>query len=101
LGLLFDAMAGGDPFLRDVARRVVFASLGACETILYRQAALRDCLQNRTIVRGIYDLTTEFIDRRRKIYWGFISRSSRSILYNAVNLLEMSRRVPEKAEAHR
>ena len=90
LGLLFDAMAGGDPFLRDVVRRVVFTSVGDCETILYRQAALRDCLQNRTIVRGIYDLTTELLERRRKTYWGFIGRSPGSILYNAVNLLQMS-----------
>ncbi|HYZ41775.1 MAG TPA: DNA mismatch repair protein MutS, partial [Stellaceae bacterium] len=90
LGILFDAMARGDPFLRDIAGRVVLTGVRDLETILYRQAALRDCLQNEAIVRQIYDLVIESIEQRRKSFWSFISRSPGSILYNAVNLLQLS-----------
>jgi DNA mismatch repair ATPase MutS len=90
LTILFDAMAGDDRFVRDIATRVVLTGLRDSETILYRQAALQDCLQNETVVRAIYDLATEFGERRRRSFWNFISRSPGSILYNAVNLLQLS-----------
>jgi DNA mismatch repair ATPase MutS len=90
LGILFDAMAHGDPFLRDIARRVVLTGVCDLETILHRQAALRDCLQNVAIVRDIYGLVIESIEQRRKSFWSFISRFPGSILYNAVNLLQLS-----------
>src|SRR5215831_1440551 len=51
---------------------------------------LQDCLQNEPVVRGIHDLTTEFMERRRRSFWNFISRSPGSILYNAINLLQLS-----------
>lgn len=46
LGTLLDAMAQGDPFLREVARKAVLSSLTDPAAILYRQAVLRDCLSN-------------------------------------------------------
>ena len=49
LQVLLDAMAGGNGFLLEVAKSAVL--LGApndVETILYRQAILRDCLKNRS-----------------------------------------------------
>jgi DNA mismatch repair ATPase MutS len=88
--ILFDAMTRGDRFIRDIATRVVLTGLRDPETILYRQAALRDCLQNEPVVRGLYDLTTELMERRRRSFWNFIRRSPGSILYNAINLLQLS-----------
>jgi len=90
LTILFDAMAGDDRFIRDIVARIVLTGLRDAETILYRQAILQDCLQNEPVVRGIYGLTTEFMERRRRSFWNFISRSPGSILYNAVNLLQLS-----------
>lgn len=90
LGALFDAMAGGDPFLRDIARRVVLAVETDPDTILYRQAVLRDCRKNPAIVRGIYDLATESLEKRKRTFWSFAGRTPGSVLYNAINLLELS-----------
>jgi hypothetical protein len=45
LDTLFDAMADGDEFLFEVARRAVLASLTVPEEIGYRQRVLEDCLE--------------------------------------------------------
>ena len=53
LNTLFNAMAQGDQFLFDVAkRRDLFGQLTMdLDTILYRQDILKDCLNNPAIVR--------------------------------------------------
>lgn len=46
LNTLFDAMAQGDDFLFEVAKRAVLSGLdNDMETILYRQDILKDCLK--------------------------------------------------------
>ena len=51
LDTLYDAMAGGDEFLRAVAQRAVVAGLTDPEEVLYRQDVLRDCLDHPEVVR--------------------------------------------------
>ena len=54
LNTLFNAMALGDEFLSDVARRAVLSGLeNDLNTILYRQDILIDCLKHPSIVREI------------------------------------------------
>jgi hypothetical protein len=45
LGLLLDAMAAGDAFLRGMGETVLLAALTDPDTIAYRQAVLADCLR--------------------------------------------------------
>jgi hypothetical protein len=59
LETLFRAMALGDEFLFEVARKAVLSSLKDLDTILYRQDILKDCLRNSSIVRDIYDIAVE------------------------------------------
>ena len=52
LNALFDAMAMGDEFLFEVAKKIVLTSENDLDTILYRQDILRDCpADNQCIIR--------------------------------------------------
>ncbi len=66
LNTLFNAMALGDKFLFEVARKAVLFSLDDLDTILYRQNILKDCLENPSIVRNIYNLAVETIESEKK-----------------------------------
>ncbi|WP_287787510.1 MutS-related protein [Acidiphilium sp.] len=91
LGLdpLLNAMAGADGVIRDVARRAILNNLTDQNTIAYRQDVLRDTLAQRDVVREIYTLAGETIERERKNYFGFISRSPEIILHRSVEVMAM------------
>ena len=69
LEVLFQAMAGDDPFLLEVARKAVLSILADVPAVSYRQDILRDCIGNAAIVRDLYSLAGETIARERKEYW--------------------------------
>jgi len=50
LTTLLNAMALGDDFLLEVARKAVLSSLTDVRTILYRQDILKDCLNNSSSI---------------------------------------------------
>jgi DNA mismatch repair ATPase MutS len=90
LDTLFNAMAQGDKFLFDVVKQAVLSGLeNGLDTILYRQGILQDCLKNPAIVRGMYDLAVEAIERERKDFWVPWGGSPGSVLYRATGVLEM------------
>jgi DNA mismatch repair protein MutS len=92
LDIVFAAMAQGDQFLLDVARRVVLSGSDELDVILYRQEILRDCLKHPDIVRQIYSIPVEFLERKRK-EWLWISprhAGPSSILSGAQRMLEVS-----------
>jgi hypothetical protein len=90
LSTLFSAMAGGDAFLSEVARNAVLSGLqNDLETISYRQAGLKDCLKNHSVVKAIYDIAVEAIEGKREHYFGVFTRSPSGILHGAIDLLQM------------
>ena len=90
LNALFGAMAGGDTFLSAVARLAVLSGLQAdAETILYRQAVLKDCLRNEPVVRDLYDIAVEATEGERRRWLGIASRYPHGILYDAIRLLQV------------
>lgn len=90
LNTLFSAMADGDEFMLEVARKaVLLGPENDLATILYRQAILRDCLENSSLVRELYALTVESIERERKVYWGFLREHPDSILHRSLEVLQM------------
>jgi hypothetical protein len=104
LTTLLNAMAAGDPFLFEVARRALLLSLRDPDVIGYRQAVLRDCLDNQAIVRELYDLAGAAIMAQRSV-WGSILRDSpRSMLGPSVQkmvlLVEFLRRLRELSVNH-
>jgi hypothetical protein len=90
LDTLFGAMAGGDNFLFRVAKQVVLLGLqDDRETVFYRQAVLKDCLRNYSVVEDLYDIAVEAIEGRRKHWMWIIGHHPGSILYDAVAMLEI------------
>jgi hypothetical protein len=88
LSTLFDAMAGGDQFLYEVAERAVLSSLQDPEAIRYRQQVLTDCLQQPAVIRELYGIAVEAIQRERKI-WGVFMHSPDTILHHSLQVLEL------------
>jgi DNA mismatch repair ATPase MutS len=103
LEVLFEAMAEGDPFLLEVARRAVLSILTDVPTVSFRQDILRDCIANAAIVRDLYSLAVETIGREKKDYWSVHSRNPGYVLHRSVDVLSMFvdalRRLRRVAEA--
>lgn len=90
LNRLFNAMALGDKFLFEVAKKAVLSSVTDLDTIRYRQHILQDCLNNASIVREIYDLSVESIEGERKNYFGMFFRDyPDAILRRSIEVLQM------------
>jgi hypothetical protein len=88
LNTLFLAMANGDQFLFDMAKRAVLSGLTDPNEIVYRQRVLADCFAQPDVVRGIYNLTIEAIEGERKIY-GWFGDTPNTILGRSVQVLEL------------
>ena len=90
LDTLFNAMARDDDVLLQVARKAVLVGETDLDTILYRQAVLRDCLNNPSITRDIYHIALDALEKRRTGYWGFTMRYPGGILSSAIDVLQMA-----------
>lgn len=67
LNPLFRAMALGDEFLFEVAKKVVLTGLNNdLHTIHYRQEILRDGLKNPSVLRELYNVAVEAIEAEKK-----------------------------------
>jgi hypothetical protein len=81
------AMAAGDKYLLEVARHGVLNGAADVETILYRQAILKDCLRHPDAVRKIYALAGQAIERERKEYFGILSKYPGAILARGIKVV--------------
>jgi len=90
LSTLFNAMALGDEFLFQVAKKAVLSgSNNDLDTIQYRQNILKDCLKNAAVVREIYRIPIESIANKQKHWMGIFSTYPASILTSSIQMLEM------------
>lgn len=89
LSTLFGAMARDDQFLYAVAKSAVLSSLTDPNAIVYRQQILRDCLKNASIIRKIYALAVDTIDRENKNYWSILRDYPEAILSRSRDVLQM------------
>ncbi len=87
LDTLFEAMAAGDKFLLEVAKRTVLTRLDEPEAILYRQHILADCLERPAIVREMYAIAVEAIEREKKVWgWGHYPEG---MLHRSVEVIKL------------
>ena len=105
LDTLFRAMAADDNFLFGVAKSAVLASLRNRDAILYRQEILTDCLEFPEVLRELYALSVDAIERENKI-WGWFSLSSPdSLLHRSIESLGLFlgslERLRKLADEHR
>jgi hypothetical protein len=92
IDLLLHAMAGEDPLLRDVARKVVLSAVvGDVDAIRYRQAILVDAMRAPEVTRELYGVAVEALEARRT-HWFFGPSSAypSSTLSSGVELLQLS-----------
>ena len=89
LQTLFTAMGLEDKTLLEVARKVVLSTLNDVDAIRYRQDILKDCLKDAAVVREMYNLTVESIEKEKKHYLGIFSNYPSTILHRSVDVLQM------------
>ncbi len=90
LNTLFDAMAGGDKFLFQVAKVAALSGFeNDHDTILYRQNVLKDCLKNPAVARAIYEMAVRAIENEKKV-WSFWGKYPAGILSRARDVLQIS-----------
>lgn len=89
LDILLNAMAGADEIIREAVKASFFPSLQDADEILYRQQALKDCLDNAEIVRRFYALAVEALAEYQKNWWSFSAKFLSSLFSNAVSSLKM------------
>jgi DNA mismatch repair ATPase MutS len=90
LETLLTGIACGDEFLFVIAKWAFMTAIhNDLETILYRQAILKDCLKNASIVKEIYDIALDAIAKEKKNYWGILSDYPFAILHRSIDVLQM------------
>ncbi len=103
LNTLLGVMAAGDGFLFDVAREAVLCGLQDPEAIAYRQQVLRDCLEQASVVREIYDIAVEAIHGERQS-WRPLAQYPSGILHWSGEVLQlfvgMLKRLRGVADSH-
>jgi hypothetical protein len=106
LQTLWNAMAAGDEFLFETAKRAVLSSLTDPDAIIYRQQVLADCLAHPEIIRQLYQLAVEALENERSVggLWSIsgsgliLSRSVRVLKLHA-GVLRRLRQIAELEEA--
>ena len=87
-------------FLLEVAQKAVLTSLQEPEAILYRQHVLADCLDRSAIVREMYAIAVEAIQREKRIWGGISPRYPEGLLHRSVEVLQLLVGLAQEAEAH-
>ena len=105
LNTLFTAMARGDAFVLEVARKVILLGFdNDLETIRYRQKILQDCLNQPAVVRKLYAVAGEAMEQQKKHYLGSLDRYPDAVLRYSVELMEallgMLRTLRKLADSH-
>ena len=106
LETLFGAMAAGDPLIHDVCKVAMLSSVqSTVEEIVYRQHVMTDALHRPAVLRDIYNLAGEAIDREKKSYFGLFRDSPETLLNRSIEVMTMFvevlrrlRQIAEQAE---
>lgn len=89
LSTLWNAMARGDKLLREAAQRAVLSPLTDLDAIRYRQNVLKDCLNNPSIVRTLYQIAEDAIQEEKQHYFGLFRDSPGVILNRSVKVMAL------------
>jgi DNA mismatch repair ATPase MutS len=89
LPTLFDAMARGDAYLRELVEKVLLSSLADPDAIRYRQDVLGDCLERAAIVRELYALAVEGVESKQKARLFWFRDSPDSVLGKSLQILDL------------
>jgi MutS domain V len=86
---LFNTMARGDALVFEVSKRVMLLGFdNGLETIRYRQNILQDCLNHPDVVRQLYAVAVDAMEKQKKHYLGVFARYPDSVLRHSIELME-------------
>jgi MutS domain V len=104
LDTLCSAMAGGNEFLFETAKRVVLSGLSDPDEIVYRQQVLADCLAQPDVVGRLYELAIDALAGERRVGGLWSGARPSSVLHRSVQQLtlyaEALRRLRQIADEH-
>jgi hypothetical protein len=104
LNTLVSAMAAGDAFLFEIARRSLLSSLRDPDAITYRQEILKDALETPSVMRDLYALAGEALAAEKSVWGSFLGGSPRTMLGTSVRKMELLvaflRRLRDIADEH-
>jgi len=89
LQTLWSAMAAGDEFLFEMAKRAVLSSLTDPDAIVYRQRVLADCLEHPEVIRQLYALAIEALENERTVGGVWFTAGPDQILSRSVRVLAL------------
>lgn len=90
LNTLFNSMALGDAFLFEWTRRIILSSLETdLETIRHRQAIMRDCMKNPDLIRCIYNISVEAIEKEKKVFFGIFGKHPGTVLHRSIEVMQL------------
>lgn len=87
LDRLWDAMAGGDAFLRAVARAAILQPLADAAGIRYRQEALADCAAHPELIGELYGIAVDALSLERGFFMMPVKGRPETVLSRAVRML--------------
>ena len=93
---LWNAMAAGDEFLFEMAKRAVLSPLTDPDEIGYRQQVLADCLEHPEVVRQLYQLAIDALEHERQVTSFWYRASPDRILSRSVQVLKLQVGVLER-----
>lgn len=89
LEVLFSAMTEGDEFLDKIIRPVILSGCSnTCQTILWRQDILKDCLENEKVIRTLYDIALMPVQIKKSMFLISSHRHPSLMLSEGRRLLE-------------
>ncbi len=89
LDTVWNAMAQGDAFTRDVVQHATLNIMNDPAKIAYRQDILRDCLNNVSVIETLYSIAVEAIEREKREYFGLFSHSPTTILHRSLKVMQI------------
>jgi len=89
LDVLLKTMASGDEYLYQAAKTVLLNGLQDAEAIRYRQEVLKDALKNPSVVRELYRLAEEALDRKKRGWYGIYGHFPSSVLHGSLEMVQM------------
>jgi ABC-type hemin transport system ATPase subunit len=105
LTTLFEAMALGDDCIYEVSRKVILTAVtGDLETIRYRQDVLQDCLDKPQVVRALYAIAGDALEKQIGHHLGVLASHPDWVLGRAIERLsvfiEFLKKLRSLANAH-
>ncbi len=89
LELISETAARKDRVIYDSFSSALLHPVDRPEIVKYRQENIKDSIKNSEIIRNLYDIACDAVDKKRKSWWGFYRDTPSTLVLNSVTLLNM------------